>query len=168
MDDPGGGGGFDVGDDVVAVVIHDESGQHIPDSGDDIDGQVLLLEEEEEADDDTTASWSNVIVDDSPLQNQMERNKECKSYDVARNYLDALLMLFFTVEKWTAVRTVRWGVNIETEPIFSFMNFCTTSPSIGEGEGDCHRGRGALLVGRVSRINLLLPRTLDGDREGVT
>ena len=80
MDDPGGGGGgdFDVGDDVVAVVIRDESGQHIAD----VAGDVIGAEEEDEAvsthDDAAVASGSNVIVDDSPLQNQMERNKECK------------------------------------------------------------------------------------------
>ena len=76
MDDPGGGGGgnggFDVGDDVVAVVIRDETGQH---NG---DGQVFLEEETVSATD-GAASGSNVIVDDSPLQNQMERNKECES-----------------------------------------------------------------------------------------
>ena len=80
MDDPGGGGGdFDVGDDVVAVVIRDESGQqHIAD----VAGDGIAAEEEDKAvsthDDAVVASGSNVIVDDSPLQNQMERNKECK------------------------------------------------------------------------------------------
>ena len=80
MDDPGGGGGggdFDVGDDVVAVVIRDESGQHIAD----VAGDGIVAGEEDEAGsthDDAVASGSNVIVDDSPLQNQMERNKECK------------------------------------------------------------------------------------------
>ena len=82
MDDPGGGGGgdFDVGDDVVAVVIRDESGQqHIADvAGDGIGVEVEEDEARSSHDDGAVASGSNVIVDDSPLQNQMERNKECK------------------------------------------------------------------------------------------
>ena len=82
MDDPGGGGGgdIDVGDDVVAVVIRDESGQHIADAGVGGAGDGIGVEEDEVGStlDDAVASGSNVIVDDSPLQNQMERNKECK------------------------------------------------------------------------------------------
>ena len=84
MDDPGGGGGgdFDVGDDVVAVVIRDESGQYIADVAGDGEDEAGSTH-----DDAAVASGSNVIVDDSPLQNQMERNKECKFCCDAENIL---------------------------------------------------------------------------------
>ena len=39
--------------------------------------------------------YSNVIVDDSPLQNQMEKNKECKS----KFYMTLLLLSTFWVKK---------------------------------------------------------------------
>ena len=31
--------------------------------------------------------YSNVIVDDSPLQNQMQKNKECKSKNPVKNVI---------------------------------------------------------------------------------
>ena len=69
MDDPGGGGGgFDLRDDVSVVIQDDSEGGG--------GGAVQLMESPSSA----SASGSNVIVDDSPLQNQMEKNKECKSF----------------------------------------------------------------------------------------